>query len=54
MNEPQRGVGERVIGVATPVHLGRRTQVWDVVVRNETRGKPMALFRCTQMVIERR
>jgi uncharacterized protein (TIGR00369 family) len=47
-------VGQRVVGVATPVHLGRRTQVWDVVVTNETSGKTMALFRCTQMVIERR
>jgi uncharacterized protein (TIGR00369 family) len=47
-------VGQRVLGVATPVHLGRRTHVWDVVVTNETSGKTMALFRCTQMVIERR
>jgi uncharacterized protein (TIGR00369 family) len=47
-------VGQRVVGVATPVHLGRRTQVWDVVVTNETSGKTMALFRCTQLVIERR
>jgi len=47
-------VGQRVVGVATPVHLGRRTQVWDVVVTNDTSGKTMALFRCTQMVIERR
>ena len=46
--------GERVVGVATPVHLGGRTHVWDVVVTNETTGKTMALFRCTQMVLKPR
>lgn len=44
-------VGERVVGVATPAHLGRQTQVWDVEVTNETTGRRMALFRCTQMVL---
>ena len=43
--------GERVIGVATPIHLGRQTHVWDVEVTNETTGRRMALFRCTQMVL---
>ncbi len=43
--------GERVVGVATPLHLGRSTHVWDVEVRNETTGRPMAAFRCTQMVL---
>lgn len=36
---------------STPVHLGRLTQVWDAVVTNEADGKPIALFRCTQMVL---
>ena len=36
---------------ATPAHLGRTTQVWDAVVSNEADGKPIALFRCTQMVL---
>ena len=36
---------------ATPVHLGRTTQVWDAVITNEADGKPIALFRCTQMVL---
>ncbi len=44
-------VGERVIGVATPAHLGRMTHVWDVEVTNNTTGRTMALFRCTQMVL---
>jgi 1,4-dihydroxy-2-naphthoyl-CoA hydrolase len=35
---------------ATPVHLGRTTQVWDATVRSEA-GKTIALFRCTQMIL---
>jgi 1,4-dihydroxy-2-naphthoyl-CoA hydrolase len=36
---------------ATLQHGGRTTQVWDVVVKNEETGKPIALFRCTQLII---
>jgi len=36
---------------ATPHHLGRNTQVWDAVVTDETTGKKIALFRCTQMIL---
>lgn len=35
--------------VATAVHLGRNTQVWDAEVSDEKTGKVIALFRCTQM-----
>ena len=37
--------------VATPVHLGKTTQVWDAVVTHKDTGKTIALFRCTQMVL---
>jgi 1,4-dihydroxy-2-naphthoyl-CoA hydrolase len=37
--------------VAKAAHMGRTTQVWDVVVTNETNGKTVALFRCTQMIL---
>ena len=37
--------------VATPVHLGKTTQVWDAVVTHKESGKTLALFRCTQMVL---
>jgi uncharacterized protein (TIGR00369 family) len=37
--------------VAKPMHLGRTTQVWDVVVTAEASGKTLALFRCTQMLL---
>ena len=36
---------------ATPVHLGRTTQVWDAVITAEASGAKIALFRCTQMVL---
>jgi uncharacterized protein (TIGR00369 family) len=36
--------------VATAVHLGRTTQVWDAVVKDRV-GKTIALFRCTQMIL---
>ncbi len=34
---------------ARPAHLGRTTQVWDATV--SAKGKTIALFRCTQMVL---
>ena len=37
--------------VATAVHLGKTTQVWDAVVTHRETGKTLALFRCTQMVL---
>jgi len=36
---------------ATPLHLGRTTQVWDAAVTVEGSGTRIALFRCTQMVL---
>ena len=33
------------------VHGGRMTQVWDAEVTDEATGKPIALFRCTQMML---
>ena len=41
----------RVGTVATNAHAGRSTQVWDAVVRDESTGKTLALFRCTQSVL---
>jgi 1,4-dihydroxy-2-naphthoyl-CoA hydrolase len=39
-----------ISAVATGVHLGRSTQVWDATVSGPD-GKTIALFRCTQMVL---
>jgi 1,4-dihydroxy-2-naphthoyl-CoA hydrolase len=40
-----------IVSRATPVHLGRTTQVWDAVVTHKETGRTIALFRCTQMVL---
>ena len=40
----------RVRAEASLVHSGRRTQVWDARVTDEA-GRPLALFRCTQMIL---
>jgi 1,4-dihydroxy-2-naphthoyl-CoA hydrolase len=37
--------------VATRVHNGRTTQVWDAQVTDEASGKTIALFRCTQLIL---
>ena len=36
---------------ATPLHLGRNTQVWDAVIRAGDGVRKIALFRCTQMIL---
>jgi uncharacterized protein (TIGR00369 family) len=37
--------------IATIVHSGRTTQVWDAQVADEARDKTIALFRCTQLIL---
>ena len=34
---------------ASAIHMGRTTQVWDAIV--SCKGKTIALFRCTQMIL---
>jgi uncharacterized protein (TIGR00369 family) len=40
-----------IVCVARPLHQGRTTQVWDAAVTSEGASKPIAQFRCTQMVL---
>jgi uncharacterized protein (TIGR00369 family) len=42
--------GEFVIGTCTPVHVGRRTSVWQTKITTEA-GKTVALVTQTQMVL---
>jgi len=37
--------------IARPAHLGRTTQVWDATVTRKSDGAPIAMFRCTQMIL---
>jgi 1,4-dihydroxy-2-naphthoyl-CoA hydrolase len=41
--------GDELIGRGEPLHIGRRTQVWEV--RVEKAGRLAANFVCTQMVL---
>jgi uncharacterized protein (TIGR00369 family) len=43
--------GDVLEATALPLHVGRRTQVWEVRIRVEE--KLGALFVCTQVVVER-
>ena len=44
-------VGQRLLGEATPVHIGRRTMVWQTRLILEN-GRAVALVTQTQMVLE--
>ncbi len=44
---------EVVVGTAQPLHLGRTTQVWDATVTNESTGRAMVAYRCTQLIVYR-
>ena len=39
---------------ATAEHLGGTTQLWDAVCRRAGEDKPIALFRCTQLILRPR
>ena len=39
-----------VTAVATPVHVGRRTQVWEIRITNDD-GKLVCISRCTMAVL---
>ena len=43
--------GQKVLGEATPVHIGRRTMVWQTRITLEN-GRAVALITQTQMVLE--
>jgi uncharacterized protein (TIGR00369 family) len=44
--------GDALLGEARLAHGGRTTQVWDAAVRRESDGKDVALFRCTQYLLQ--
>ena len=43
-------VGTKVIGETTPLHRGRRTQIWETRITNEA-GKLVAKVTQTQMIL---
>lgn len=40
-----------IVAVATPLHRGKTTQVWDAIVTHKESGRTLAAFRCTQMIL---
>jgi uncharacterized protein (TIGR00369 family) len=40
-----------IVSRASPLHLGKSTQVWDAAVTHKETGKILASFRCTQLVL---
>jgi 1,4-dihydroxy-2-naphthoyl-CoA hydrolase len=41
-----------VIGVCSPLHIGRRTQVWQTDITEEATGKRVAISRLTVAIID--
>lgn len=41
-----------VIGICTPMHTGKRTQVWQTDILEEATGKRVAISRLTAAIIE--
>jgi 1,4-dihydroxy-2-naphthoyl-CoA hydrolase len=46
------GTNDTLLAEARMSHGGRTTQVWDATVRRESDGKDLALFRCTQYLLQ--
>jgi len=42
--------GDVLHAVGHPLHIGRRTQVWEVRIRRNDEGRNAAFFSCTQLV----
>jgi 1,4-dihydroxy-2-naphthoyl-CoA hydrolase len=40
-----------IVGVATPLHRGKTTQVWDAIVTHKESARTLAVFRCTQLIL---
>jgi 1,4-dihydroxy-2-naphthoyl-CoA hydrolase len=43
--------GQRVIGVAKPIHRGAQTQVWETRIETES-GKLVCISRCTLAIVQ--
>jgi uncharacterized protein (TIGR00369 family) len=41
--------GDVLIAIGHPLHIGRRTQVWEVRIQKD--GQNAAFFTCTQMML---
>jgi uncharacterized protein (TIGR00369 family) len=46
------GKGFKVHAVASPIHIGKRTQVWSVEIKTDE-GKLVCISRCTLAVVQK-
>ena len=46
-------LGEKVVGIAKPLHRGATTQVWETRIETES-GKLVCISRCTLAIINKR
>lgn len=46
-------LGEMVVGEARPLHVGGKTQVWSIEIKN-AEGKLVCISRCTLAVVPRK
>lgn len=42
----------KVKAIGTPLHLGRKTHVWDIKITDEATGKLVCVSRCTVAIID--
>lgn len=42
-----------VVGRTTPIHIGKKTQVWEIKIANEA-GEPVCVSRITLAILEKR
>lgn len=42
-----------VIGIATPIHIGRTTQVWEIKINHKESKKPICISRLTLAVVKK-
>lgn len=45
--------GLAVVGTARPIHMGRRTHVWEIRIEDEAQGRLVCISRLTLSVIKR-
>lgn len=43
-----------VVGRATPIHIGKKTQVWEIKIVNQASGELVCVSRITMAVLEKR
>jgi 1,4-dihydroxy-2-naphthoyl-CoA hydrolase len=46
--------GGYVLGTGSPIHIGNKTQVWEVKIRTQKSNKLVCISRCTLAIVDRK